>query len=70
MKGCGHDIASKNVWTMKKRTETRDRDLFKAVCEVRDLLRDIDQKISHLIEQNSVERMCFYRGEKDGEYNS
>lgn len=35
------------------------------VVEVRDLLKDIDQKLSHLIEQNRTERqMLFGRGEE------
>ena len=35
---------------------TFDRDSRKALLEVRDLLKDINQKLSHLIEQDMTDR--------------
>ena len=47
-----------------------DLDLRKLIFEIRDLLRDIDQKISHLIEQNRTERLMFFRGQKEKDFGT
>lgn len=39
----------------------------KVLFEIRDLLKDIRQQISHLIEQNRTERCLFPRGSEDFE---
>lgn len=36
----------------------------KALLEIRELLKETNQKLSHLIEQNKVERDIFFRGDK------
>jgi len=36
----------------------------KALLEARELLKDISQKLSHLLEQNRFERDVFFRDDK------
>lgn len=38
---------------------------LQTLLQIRDLLKQIDQKVSHCIEQNRFQR-CMYRGETDG----
>ena len=45
--------------------ECLDLHCKKAIFEIRDFLQNIDQKISHLIEQNRVGK-CMYRGSEEG----
>ena len=37
----------------------------KTLLEIRDFLKSIDQKISHLIEQNRMEREMFFRSRRE-----
>ena len=43
-------------------------DIRKAVAEIKDALKDIDQKISHLIEQNREERHIFVRDREENNF--
>ena len=41
-----------------------------ALFQMRDLLKDIDQKLSHLIEQNRMERHLFFKDFEERENES
>jgi hypothetical protein len=42
-----------------------DAECKEALLQMRDFLEEIDQKISHILEQNRIERQVFFRNHNE-----